>query len=266
VPSTAVVLRKLRKLAPGAFPGLRLSLFCGEALPAELAAAWAAAAPGSIVENLYGPTELTIACTLYRWDPERSPRECEQGLVPIGAPYPGMQARVVDESLHEVPPGEAGELLMTGPQLSLGYWQDPERTAAAFVVPPGHDAVFYRTGDRVRRPRGDGPLAYLGRVDHQIKIQGYRVELGEIESTLREIAGVDVAIAVGWPENAGGADGVVAFLGADALDVAAVLRAARARLPNYMVPREIRLVREFPLNANGKVDRRALRRRIADGA
>jgi amino acid adenylation domain-containing protein len=265
VPSSAVVLKKLRKLAPGVFPGLRLSLFCGEALPAELAAAWAEAAPRAIVENLYGPTELTIACTLYRWDPERSPRECERGLVPIGRPYPGMEALVVDEALREVAPGEAGELLMTGPQLSLGYWQDPERTAAAFVAPPGRSEVFYRTGDRVRRPAGDGPLVYLGRTDHQIKIQGYRVELGEIEATLREIARVDVAVAIGWPENASGADGVVAFLGAERLDVAEVLRHARARLPAYMAPREIRLVSEFPLNANGKVDRGALRAALAAG-
>ena len=265
VPSTAVVLRKLRKLAPGAFPGLRLSLFCGEALPAELAAAWAEAAPRSIVENLYGPTELTIACTLYRWDPERSPGECEQGLVPIGTPYPGMEASVVDADLREVAPGDVGELLMTGPQLSLGYWQDPERTAAAFVTPPGRDAVFYRTGDRVRRPHGDAPLVYLGRVDHQIKVQGYRVELGEVEATLREIAGVDVAVAIGWPENPGGADGIVVFLGTGVPDAQAVLREARTRLPAYMAPREIRLVREFPLNANGKVDRRALRETLVAG-
>jgi acyl-coenzyme A synthetase/AMP-(fatty) acid ligase len=259
VPSTAVVLNRLRKLRPGAFPGLRLALFCGEALPAELAAAFAEAAPGAVVENLYGPTELTIACTLYRFDPERSPAECEQGLVPIGAPYPGMEVLVVDPSLREVAPGETGELLMSGPQRTLGYWQDPERTAAAFVVPPGHRETFYRTGDRVRRPHGDGPLVYLGRTDHQVKIQGYRVELGEIESVLREVAGVDVAVALGWPETASGADGVVAFVAAGGGDAEAVRREAGARLPAYMAPREVRVVERFPLNANGKVDRKALR-------
>jgi amino acid adenylation domain-containing protein len=258
VPSTAVLLNRLRKLGPGCFPGLRLSLFCGEALPAELATVWAAAAPGSRLENLYGPTELTIACTLYRWDPSRSPAECERGLVPIGTPYPGMRALVVDEALREVAPGEAGELLMTGPQLSLGYWQDPEKTAAAFVVPPGQHEAWYRTGDRVRRPAGDGPLVYLGRADHQVKIQGYRVELGEIEAVLREEAGVDVAVAVGWPETASGADGVVGFVGAGGADAETVRRAAAARLPSYMAPREVRVVAEFPLNANGKVDRKAL--------
>ena len=258
VPSTAAVLNKLRKLTPGAFPSLRWALFCGEALPADLATAFAEAAPGATLENLYGPTELTIACTLYRFDPVSSPAECEQGLVPIGAPYPGMEVRVVDEALHEVEPGESGELLMTGPQLTPGYWRDAEKTAAAFLEPPGEDRVFYRTGDRVRRPLGDEPIKYLGRADHQIKIQGYRVELGEVEALLRDLAGTDTAIAVGWPVNAAGADGVVAFVGSG-VDTGALLKTARARLPAYMAPREIREVADFPLNANGKVDRKALR-------
>jgi amino acid adenylation domain-containing protein len=266
VPSTGVVLSRLRRLKPGAYPGLRLSLFCGEALPVELVERWAEAAPSSAIENLYGPTELTIACTLYAWDAARSPREAEQGLVPIGAPLPGMTAIVVDEALAEVGPGETGELLMSGPQLSLGYWQDPERTAAAFVVPPGRREHFYRTGDRVRRPVGDGPLRFLGRVDHQIKVQGYRVELGEIEAALREEAGVEVAVALGWPVTAKGAEGIVAFLAAPDADPAALRARLRARLPAYMVPAEIHRIPAFPLNANGKVDRGALRERLAGDA
>src|SRR6185436_4426398 len=136
-------------------------------LPAEVATAWARSAPASIVENLYGPTELTIACTLYRWDDERSPEECAAGLVPIGAPYPGMTTLVADAELREVEPGAEGELLLTGEQVTLGYWLDPEKTAAAFVVPPGKRETYYRTGDLVRSPLGDGPITYVGRVDHQ---------------------------------------------------------------------------------------------------
>ncbi|WP_257825636.1 AMP-binding protein [Rhizobacter sp. J219] len=97
--------------------------------------------------------------------------------MPIGEPYPGMKVLVADEQLREVPVGEAGELLMTGPQLTLGYYKDADRTAAAFVVPPGQSEVYYRTGDRVRRPQPGQPLVYFGRIDNQIKIQGYRVEL-----------------------------------------------------------------------------------------
>ena len=265
VPSTGVLLSRLKKLKPDLYPNLRLSLFCGEALPVEVIRSWCLAAPNSIVENLYGPTELTIACTLYRWDPQNSDSDCELGVVPIGEPYPGMTVLVADEALLEVAPGETGELLMSGPQLTLGYWNDPQKTAAAFVTPPGQDRVFYRTGDRVRRAQADRPMVYLGRVDNQIKIQGYRVELGEIEAVLREEAQVDVAIAIGWPLTTSGADAVVAFIAADQADVPAITARARERLPSYMLPREIRLVSEFPLNVNGKVDRQALRAQLEDG-
>ena len=142
VPSTAVFMKRLGSLKPGAAPGLRASLFCGEALPVEVAKAWALAAPNSVVENVYGPTELTIACTFYRFDPAQSPQESAYGVVPIGEPFPGMTVLVADESLKEVDPGQDGELLMTGPQLSLGYWQDEAKTAAAFVTPPGRTEVF----------------------------------------------------------------------------------------------------------------------------
>ncbi len=261
VPSTGVLMKRLRMLKPGAYPTLRWALFCGEALPVETLEAFAAAAPNATSENLYGPTELTIACTLYRWDPERSPAESHLGVVPIGEPYPEMIVRVSDAAGGEVPRGEPGELLMTGPQMTLGYWEDAPRTAEAFVVPAGEERTFYRTGDRVRHPEG-GPLIYLGRVDNQIKIMGYRVELGEVEAVLRDLSGADVAVAVGWPRTASGADGIVAFVGAPDADADALLAAARPRLPGYMQPSAIHLVDTFPLNANGKVDRNALVARL----
>lgn len=258
VPSTGALMNKLRMLPPNKYPHLRYSLFCGEALPIEITEKWQKAAPNSVLENLYGPTELTIACTLYRWNSATSPAECEMGVVPIGDPYPAMEVLVADESLVEVPIGETGELLMTGPQLSLGYWKDPEKTAAAFVTPPGKSTIYYRTGDRVRRPQPGKPMTYLGRIDFQIKIQGYRVELGEIEAVAREAGGVDVAIAVGWPLSSSGADGVVVFLGAEQADTDAVMARLKERLPAYMVPSQIRTIGTFPLNSNGKVDRKAL--------
>jgi len=258
VPSTGVLMKKLRMLEPGLYPSVRFALFCGEALPVDIAASFSQAMQNAAVENLYGPTELTIACTLYRWDEAVSPGQAENGLVPIGAPYPGMRLLVVDEDLEEVEAGESGELLMTGPQLALGYWQDPERTREAFCVPPGRSEVFYRTGDRVRMPHGDAPLTYLGRLDQQLKIHGYRVELGEIEAVLREEAGVEVAIAVGWPRSASGAEGVVAFLAAREVDSAGLRERVKGRLPPYMVPKRLVAVPQMPLNANGKVDRNAL--------
>lgn len=266
VPSTGVFMRRLGSLKPDSFPSLRWSLFAGEPLPVEVARAWAAAAPASRVENLYGPTELTVTCTLYPWAGERSVPEAEQGIVPIGTANPGMRAIVVDPALHPVPPGAAGELLLTGPQVTLGYWRDPERTAAAFVVPPGEDVVFYRTGDRVRCPEGGKPLTYLGRIDHQVKVLGRRVELGEVEAALRDASGVDAVVALGWPLNETGAAGIVAFVGARDVDVDATLDTVRRRLPSYMVPRTLNLLEALPLNANGKFDRRALLESLERGA
>ncbi len=258
VPSTALLMKDTRTLVPGAFAGLRASLFCGEALTLPVAEAWAEAAPNSVVDNLYGPTELTLACTEYRLHAD-SRAEAEGDVVPIGSPLPQMRAKVVDEALHDVAPGETGELIMAGPQVALGYWRDAERTAAAFVVPPGHSETFYRTGDRVRKPHGEGPLLFLGRMDHQVKIRGFRVELGEVEAAVRDEAGVDAAIAVGWPlAAAGGAEGIVAFVDDAAVDTRALKRRLADRLPRYMIPKSIRIIESFPLNANGKIDRKAL--------
>lgn len=264
VPSTAALMSKLRMLKPGNFPTIRYSLFCGEALPVDLAEAFQRAAPQSIVENLYGPTELTIACTVYRYDRATIGRDAHLGLIPIGAAYPGMTELVVDESLRPVAAGDAGELLMTGPQLSLGYLNDPSKTAAAFVTPPGQPAVYYRTGDRVRRRPG-GPLVYLGRIDNQIKVQGYRVELGEIEAVIREEAATEVAVALGYPAGPSGADGVVGFISKAGADLDGIRDRVRRRLPSYMQPGAIHHVDAFPLNANGKVDRKALVRALEQG-
>lgn len=119
VPSVAALMTRRRSLRPGVLPTLRWSLFCGEALPRSLAEAWQLAAPHSTIENLYGPTELTIACSAYRWDPMRSPAECVHELVPIGHVYDGLYDLVVDERCRPVAPGEVGELCVGGPQPSL---------------------------------------------------------------------------------------------------------------------------------------------------
>jgi amino acid adenylation domain-containing protein len=256
VPSIGLFMRRLRSLKPASLATLRWSLFCGEALPEALAREWAQAAPGSRVENLYGPTEATIACTAYRWQPDRSPDEADLGLVPIGHPLQPMSTLVAGDELLEVPPGEAGELLLSGPQVVQGYWNDEEATSRAFVSVGGRS--HYRTGDRVRRPADDGPLQYLGRLDNQIKVLGHRVELGEVEAAIRHETGVDAVVAVGWPRSESGAAAVAAFVADTTLDLAALRARLARRLPAYMVPRELRLLPELPTNANGKWDRGAL--------
>jgi acyl-coenzyme A synthetase/AMP-(fatty) acid ligase len=211
-----------------------------------------------VIENIYGPTELTIACTAYRWDNTKSPDECEQGIVPIGQPFDGMRALIVDEQLREVEHGRDGELLMTGPQLSLGYWQDEAKTRQAFVHVDGKKGTYYRTGDRVRRPAMNKPLVYLARLDNQIKVLGHRVELGEIEAAIRQISGLEGVVALGWPTTESGADGIEVFLETDSFDTRALVNQLKGKLPVYMLPRDVLVLRRFPLNANGKYDRKAL--------
>jgi amino acid adenylation domain-containing protein len=265
VPSTAVFMKQLGMLKPAQYPSLRLSLFCGEPLPTSSATAWLEAAPNSILENLYGPTELTIACTLYRWDQSISPAESELGIVPIGYPYPDMRVLVVDDALQEVAPGQEGELLMNGPQMALGYWRDAAKTAAAFTTPPGKNEIYYRTGDRVRRPIGSGPLTHLGRIDSQVKIFGHRVELGEVESKVRDACKLDGVVAVGWPKTDSGFGGVEVFIEGQET-TPETLRATLAKdLPEYMVPRRFHFMERLPRNANNKYDRNAMRKLLEEG-
>jgi amino acid adenylation domain-containing protein len=257
-PSLAIRMKKMGMAKPNQYPGLRYTFFAGEALPVEVAEFWQRAAPNSIIENLYGPTELTVTCTYYRYHAGIPPEEIVFGWVPIGEPHPGMNAIVVDDQLRELSYGHDGELLMSGPQVALGYWRDPERTKAAFVIPPGKNEIYYRTGDRVRRDHEKGPLLFLGRTDHQVQVQGFRVELGEVEAVLREEAATEAVAAVGWPITAAGVGAIVAFIGDIGVDAESIISRMRLRVPSYMVPRHIYVLPELPLNPNRKVDRKAL--------
>src|SRR6266511_409114 len=175
VPSVVSIAHRLRSLRPGCMPGLRWSLFAGEQLTIAQALAWAGAAPNATIENLYGPTELTITCTGYRLprDVARWPAT-SNGTVPIGRPLPHLQAMVLTEAGTT---GAEGELCVRGPQRFDGYLNAEH--------------------DRVRIE--DGELVHLGRFDDQVKILGYRIELGEIESVLRRHPGVLDAVVLAVP-------------------------------------------------------------------
>jgi amino acid adenylation domain-containing protein len=254
VPSVAMVMKRLRQLNPGAFPDLRLSLFCGEALPASLAAAWQSAAPASIVENLYGPTEATIAITHYRWSPGDEARDFVNGVVPIGTVFPGQQACVFTADSRMAGKGETGELCLAGSQLTEGYWNNPEQTAKVFTSIPGNETKWYRTGDLARLDE-DGILIYLGRVDNQIQVMGYRVELQEVEHALRQAAGTEMAIAIPWPPANGRADLIYGVCSGGDSDASLVRERCASKLPDYMVPSDVFSIADMPLNANGKIDR-----------
>lgn len=264
VPSVAMMMDRLRMLKPGAFPGLRTSLFCGEALPERTASSWAKAAPNTVLDNLYGPTEATIATTVYRWREPESHSECENGIVPIGWPFPRQQVAVVDERGVEVEEGKVGELYLSGPQLASGYWKDPVKTAERFCRIEGHgDSVWYCTGDLVRRAAG-GCLHFVGRTDSQVQVRGHRIELQEIDGVLREAVGTDLAVTVAWPVRNGIAEGLVAFVVAAALDEAHLKAQCARQLPYYMVPSRILRIEEMPLTSSGKIDRRTLAKSLTE--
>jgi amino acid adenylation domain-containing protein len=265
VPSIVGLMRQTRALAPGIFPSLRLSCFCGEPLPLAAARAWAEAAPASAIENLYGPTEATVACLRQPFGEPPVVTE-EREIVAIGRPFPGTEAAILDteldEELRPVPAGTAGELALAGAQLALGYLDQPELTAARFPVLDGKR--WYRTGD-LGRVDAQGVFHHLGRLDNQVKVLGNRVELEEVEAHLRAAAGTDLAAAVAWPSTHGSASGIVAFVAGARAEPEAMRAALQRALPGYMVPGRVLALDELPLNANGKVDRNALLARLEEG-
>lgn len=258
VPSNLRIMDRIGALKPGRFPEIRTSLFGGEALPSSLCAKWQAAAPNSLVANVYGPTEAAIDATVYFWDPARSPSACIDGIVPIGKPLPTVQCLVVDDQLRELSDGEKGELLLGGPQVCPGYLADPERTGKAMIRLANRPGIFYRTGDVVTRQPASSIYCYHGRVDFQIKILGMRIEPGEIEAAIRNACDETEVAVIGWPITPFGATGIVAFIGGGSVDPAKIKDLLRETLPQQMVPRDIRVLDRLPLNVNGKIDRVAL--------
>ncbi len=275
--------------APASGRALRLVIASGEALSEDLARTFAAALPTTALENLYGPTEAAIDVTSHPAAvPERSsanpaltapgrsapkPVPTPGSSVPIGRPVWNTRLHVLDHALRPVPPEAVGELYLGGVQLARGYVGRPDLTASRFVADPSgpHGARLYRTGDLVRR-RADGAVLYLGRSDDQVKINGVRVEPGEVEVVLRALNGVaDAAVTVrttGPSETTG--TGTGATPGTTTLAGYAVPDPGRTldpdhlhaqlatALPAALVPATITVLDRLPLSVNGKVDRKAL--------
>ncbi|MFF4397100.1 amino acid adenylation domain-containing protein [Streptomyces sp. NPDC001480] len=260
VPSVVSLAARMRRLPPGCLPELRWGLFAGEQLTLKQAAAWHRAAPQAVIENLYGPTELTVTCTAHRLpaDPADWP-ETRNASVPIGRRLPHLEHVVLDETGALA---AEGELCVRGVQRFSGYL-DPENNAGRFLDwEPGagvrihdtHDApaarLWYRTGDRVVEE--DGVLTHLGRLDAQVQVHGYRVELGEVEAALGSHPGIEDAAVL-----FDGTDLKALYVGAS-VPVAELAGWVAGKLPAYMVPGRFLRVDRFPLNDNGKLDRKKL--------
>ncbi|WP_055547156.1 non-ribosomal peptide synthetase [Streptomyces kanamyceticus] len=235
-------------------------MLAGEPLTGEALESSRRRRPEARAHNLYGPTEITVACTEYRIDPGRRPAS---GQVPIGARQPGNRLYVLDDRLRPVPVGVKGELYVGGTGVARGYLRRPGLSAQRFVADPWGPAGsrMYRTGDVVRW-RADGDIEFLGRTDDQVKVRGFRIELGDVEAALTGHPGVARAVVT----THAAASGDVRLVGyavptEDArLDPTELRRFVERTLPGHMVPAALIVIDEVPLTTNGKVDRGALPR------
>jgi len=253
VPSLAGMLRQIKALKPDSLSSLRLTVFGGEQLPEGAVTTWQNAAPNSTIFNLYGPTEATVFCLA-----QATPLSITPGraVVAIGGPLPGNEAAIFDANGQTVADGTPGELAIAGVQLADGYLGTPELSAARFPVRDGKR--WYLTGDLAIRDAA-GTFHCLGRIDNQVKVMGYRVELEEVDAHLRLTSGADVVGSIAWPLVDGMAHGIVSFIGAPTINGAGVIADLKTRIPSYMVPSRVIALEKMPLNQSGKVDRNALR-------
>lgn len=236
------------------FRRLRIAIAAGEVYPPKQLARLIRALPGTAIYNLYGPTETNV-CTYFRAPEDFNE---ESGALPIGFPCSGDTALIADDSGDPVPDGEEGELLIAGGSVMLGYWNLPERNAAAFLKKSGRD--WYRTGDIVRR-RADGALLFIGRRDRMVKRRGYRIELGEIEAALNRHPSVAEAAAIAQP---GANDetvirAFVAWSGQEKPSIIQMKKHCSQNLPLYMTPDQFVFLDALPKTSTDKIDYQSLK-------
>lgn len=262
VPSIISLIKKQKYFDKIIFPSIRLSLFCGEALLEEDLSYWAKRTPNAICENLYGPTELTVSCSAYRWK-RKSKNIIHNKIVSIGKLYPHMDYILIDENLLPIKNGNVGELCINGKQRFEGYLYLPDENLKKFIYiknTAGKEKKYYRTGDLVKIHES-GNILYIGRLDQQIKVNGYRIELGEIESALCSIEGVERAVAIDVLDSTKEQKIIIAYIIGD-INPLSIYDLAKQKLPFYMLPKQINIEKMLPLTLNGKIDRKYLASRF----
>lgn len=249
VPSALIVVAKLK-----AFRNVDLSdtlrrvLFCGEVMPNKQLNTWRRFLPDVQYANLYGPTEITDACTYYIVDREFTDDE----PLPIGIPMANTDIIVLNDRNEPVTGDEIGELCVRGTSLSMGYYNNPEKTKEAFVQNPLNPYVpetIYRTGDLVKYNEY-GEIIYLSRKDFQIKHMGHRIELGEIETAVSSLEQIALCCCL-YDEKR---QKIVLFI-EEELDKAYINEQISSLVPEYMLPNKVVTLPDMPINANGKIDR-----------
>jgi acyl-coenzyme A synthetase/AMP-(fatty) acid ligase len=252
IASLLMYISRIGALRKATLKNLRVVMFAGEALPVPYLIDWMKTLPGTEFHNCYGPTETTGVSFSYRVP--GIPLNGEK--VPIGAPCKeGMKVFLVDENGDGVTDGQVGEILLAGPGLSRGYWNDRDKTDAVFCEYPANTGILervYRTGD-LGRVMEDGNLEFVGRKDRQVKIMGYRIELGEIEHHLMRSDGVEEAVALAVSSEGGEHSELVVFYTGPEETPARLKEILGKSLPPYMVPKKIFRIDQFPRCPRGKI-------------
>lgn len=240
-------------------PYLKYSLFSGEALFNDVVEKWADCVPNAIIQNYYGPTEATIDCLYYTWSRSAVPEKIYNGVISIGRPFGDTKALIIGEDGQIITDDNLkGELCVSGNQVTTGYLNLPDKNKSAFVQLQfqNENCTFYRTGDLVYRDK-DGDYLYCGRIDQQVQIQGYRVELGELESHTKQLIG-NVQVAAVAKTNASGNVQLFLFVENYQAETKLIIEYLQKTLPHYMVPSKVIVLEAFPLSSSGKIDRKKL--------
>ncbi|MCF7560776.1 AMP-binding protein [Sabulilitoribacter multivorans] len=238
-------------------PSMKFSLFCGEALPLDVTEEWSKCIPNATIANVYGPTECTIYCMDYTYK-RGEKNKTHNGILTIGKDMINTSTIIVDDDNNEVDIGKPGELCLSGKQLTTGYWENEEKNKKVFFYKnhEGTNTRFYRTGDLCCADE-DGDVLYLGRVDFQAKIQGFRVELSEIEYHAKATLNKLNVVALAFTNNIQNTE-IGLVIESNPIDTKLLFEYFNDKLPKYMIPTQIKFIESFPLNSNGKTDRNKL--------
>jgi D-alanine--poly(phosphoribitol) ligase subunit 1 len=259
VPTIMVNIANQELLSRWPLPQLRRIFFAGEVFPTKSLNYWRRHLPEALFVNLYGPIEISVDCTYFVVDRDLADDE----KLPIGHPCRNSDILILNDQDRPALEDELGELCVRGSSLALGYWNNPERTARAFVqnpLNPHYPELIYRTGDIVYRNRR-GEIMIVGRKDFQIKHLGYRIDLGEVEHAALQVGGIGNACVTYDRDNK---EITLFFESARELPAALIRERLAAYLPKYMLPTVFRRVDQLPRNPNGKIDRQLLAARTAD--
>lgn len=242
-------------------PSLRYNILTAEASPLDLVNDWSKCIPNAEIYDFYGPTEATVYCTYYKYN-RNGKNKHFNGMISIGKAMSGLTAIIRDEAGNIMEANKKGELCISGDQLTPGYWNSPEKSAGSFFEKEwkGELRRFYRTGDSCFVD-DEGDIMYAGRLDYQVKIQGFRIELTEIEYHARECLNGQNAVAVTF-ENKTGNTEIALFVEDEQTDSSRLLIYLKSKMPSYMIPAKVFYQKNFPLNSNGKTDRNILKKLI----